>query len=740
MKFLVLVVSLLGAFSRVEITQSGSLPKIALESIKQHLSKLDLDCKVQISVEDSKTPGKAFSFETSGNKITVKAESGMYQTYAVYHLLEEVFGFSFLHPLETARSSSNYCSLSEIEAVDLPHWEVRGMHIHTEHPLMHVELLNGFGKFPSTENWEDQLWEWNKVLEWCIANRLNYVEWVLLKDQTWIEYSESKSRQEKLSKLVDMAHGWGIKVGIDTPIAMIQQHAFALIRNNDNPLGQIEKRLEYLRGAGFDYISSEMGTTEFTHGSATDMLKWLNHSTTYSNKIGMDFYTKVHCSKGQNLKNFVNPLTNETGMDYNFLPYYAVEELGILPHTVEFYSLEDPAPVYGNTNFSYILDFMMLEADKRNTIWFPETAYWITFDVNVPLFLPIYAENRIKDVHKIVQKEKEKNVKLQGQIFFESGWEFGYWLSNVITARLSWNPLIDSKDPLSDALKPFTRVLGHNGDQVGDLIKEVVKVQADTLIYGKVDGKAPSNPKYLTGMAYLEGYDTVMDLAYFASLFIDPGIAVMPNRVPPVLVRHGLEHFLGIGYETQVLPLLNYQSRVYSELSTKLGSLQVSQNQNWLLEIQDSLEIFAKRAEFNALLYSYAHKLYIRDSTGDLLSEMLSLLNSTQDIVNRRVENFKVPAERITSWRPNPTGYCYTYLWTAKTLYYWWRDLLMVHYNHLSPCYYNIRDMVYEEFGSGLFLDAEHFFYKVFGIFSINDWFDECLGCPKEAPLLANLI
>ena len=26
---------------------------------------------------------------------------------------------------------------------------------------------------------------------------------------------------------------------------------------------------------------------------------------------------------------------------------------------------------------------------------------------------------------------------------FDSGWEWGYWLSDVITARASWDPLVD---------------------------------------------------------------------------------------------------------------------------------------------------------------------------------------------------------------------------------------------------------------------------------------------------------
>jgi hypothetical protein len=37
----------------------------------------------------------------------------------------------------------------------------------------------------------------------------------------------------------------------------------------------------------------------------------------------------------------------------------------------------EPAPTYGNQNFSYMLDFLKFEADRRKTIYHGETAYWV---------------------------------------------------------------------------------------------------------------------------------------------------------------------------------------------------------------------------------------------------------------------------------------------------------------------------------------------------------------------------
>ena len=49
-------------------------------------------------------------------------------------------------------------------------------------------------------------------------------------------------------------------------------------------------------------------------------------------------------------------------LNFNFLPMKASKNLGILPHTVQAYSLEDPtADVYNNDNFQYMLDWMLYE-------------------------------------------------------------------------------------------------------------------------------------------------------------------------------------------------------------------------------------------------------------------------------------------------------------------------------------------------------------------------------------------
>jgi hypothetical protein len=72
------------------------------------------------------------------------------------------------------------------------------------------------------------------------------------------------------------------------------------------------------------------------------------------------------------------------------------------------YSLDDPtAGSYGNENFSYIEDYMVYEAKKRNrsVVFYGETSYWVNVDIDVPLFLPIYAQRRQHDLRRIALRE-----------------------------------------------------------------------------------------------------------------------------------------------------------------------------------------------------------------------------------------------------------------------------------------------------------------------------------------------
>ena len=85
-------------------------------------------------------------------------------------------------------------------------------------------------------------------------------------------------------------------------------------------------------------------------------------------------------------------------------------------------------------------------------------------------------------------------------------------------------------------------------------------------------------------------------------------------------------------------------------------------------------------------------------------------------------------------WRDNPTAYAFTYLWTARSLYYWWRDEGKAVEIPISPCYLNIINPASIALGEGSLsntLDViNDVFDKVPGIGSIT----ECLSAPIDEP------
>lgn len=120
------------------------------------------------------------------------------------------------------------------------------------------------------------------------------------------------------------------------------------------------------------------------------------------------------------------------------------------------YSFDDPAPTYGQTNFSNMFKYAVVEAaTKRYTLYHGETAYWVNYDIDLPLFLPYYAQARMHDLRKLERAEMTQGVRFMGQMNFESGWEWSYWLQNSITARAAYSlplPDLSERHAMNNAL------------------------------------------------------------------------------------------------------------------------------------------------------------------------------------------------------------------------------------------------------------------------------------------------
>ncbi len=285
----------------------------------------------------------------------------------------------------------------------------RGFHLHTMHPS---EWVNGFLM--------DDLDIARDFIKWMVRNQQNILQVQTLRT----------SKEDHLKSALRLAKEAGLEVGFSAAFALRQQKSIYLVPLSatfalDFWKKPLEKNLTSLiKKFEFDYISAEMGTTEFTSTPAKKTLEWMEQTRKILSAHGKKLFIKIHTSTGQ-----VDPAYG----NYNFLAQYAHPEVGVLPHTVMFYGFGDTStPVYGRENFKDIYDFMISQKGKRPTWYYPETSYYVGMDIDVPIFLTDYLSMRTNDLNHIISEG------VQGHLNFTTGQELGYWLFDWNLAVQTW--------------------------------------------------------------------------------------------------------------------------------------------------------------------------------------------------------------------------------------------------------------------------------------------------------------
>ena len=115
-----------------------------------------------------------------------------------------------------------------------------------------------------------------------------------------------------------------------------------------------------------------------------------------------------------------------------------------------------------------------------------------------------------------------------------------------------------------------------------------------------------------------------------------------------------------------------------------------------LTEINDGISLLSLRAKQIRMLYEANAQHTSHDHKAQLLTESRLVISQAQFVVANREKAYRVPWERIGSWRENPTVYRFGYLWAVHSLFYWWRDQGLAErgslQSHYSPCYLNRMD------------------------------------------------
>lgn len=194
----------------------------------------------------------------------------------------------------------------------------------------------------------------------------------------------------------------------------------------------------------------------------------------------------------------------------------------------------------------------------------------VSVDIDVPLFLPLNGERRLRDLRSIAMRENRDGFRMNGQLNFDSGWEWGYWLNDVVTARAAWNPRLDLVDPWSafrNALSPFVNIYDQNtaddrslSDSLTELLVDFAQAQERLLLRGEVNGRASPDLRKLSGFGYVQGTDTWTDLPRLFGLHLLQPDKVHLRETSDPLWPH-------------VVPLLSEMEHTFSDLFTRMQLL-----------------------------------------------------------------------------------------------------------------------------------------------------------------------
>jgi hypothetical protein len=287
--------------------------------------------------------------------------------------------------------------------------------------------------------------------------------------------------------------------------------------------------------------------------------------------------------------------------------------------------------------------------------YFPESAYWLGADSDVPLFLPEYLESRWIDLHGLTQEIAAKSLPpLEGHVIFSSGHEWGYWLTDYLTARMAWAPAL----ALSEQIDHYSSIFGSCSAEASSILEATIDLERKYLFDGRLAG-------------YLAGEDVSYDLGLIA------GFETHPPRVPYERIRTMTSTSLA-SFERTVVDALVSMSQEASGLSDRMarvcGAASVAAAP-WCQEIADGLDVLRLRSLHASSLYSAVLSTVRADGAASKhLDAAVAARQEAAGVIARREKAYRYDLERLTGAGDNPTIYKFGYLRQAHTQCFWTRQ------------------------------------------------------------------
>jgi hypothetical protein len=563
-------------------------------------------------------------------RVGLKISASNEERVSTFYYGLQKLGFLFPHPrLQISPSEGQMRKACGQSYQWKPRFAYRGFHLHTLHPS---EWVHGF--FMN----KPQIAE--ETIRWSARNGQNILQAVLLEQNL-----EDIERQ--LIPLVRLANNLGISFGIDLSVESIQQRMGRLVspeskfrllylilfRQYETKEKDIEESLhKLLEKLPFDFMTLELGTSEFTPSNYKLTIERLNKADDILRAGGKRLYIKIHSS--------INQIHPEFG-NFNFIPSFTQPTVGVLPHTLMFYGMTDlEAPVYGRKDFKDLLQFTAREAKIRPVWYFPETSYYIAMDIDVPLFLTDFLLVRSEDM-----RELEK-LGVEGHLNFTTGQELGYWL-------FDWNVALLANSEFKSEDAPALRLLGE-----------------DVLAWKKIIDYQHKYFKILHLLEELSSSNLLDELPLFSERTIARRLLQEIKNEPVILkskidlLRQAISDApdLSLVKNPELKALLEItQARLRHALFLRQALLAESEHGRDSRQFNDYLEE-ARRVRLDAL---------------KLMTDFI-----------KQYERY--PEAQIFSRQQNLTSYEFGYGWTAGKLHFWEREEEMIRQNSYKPWFMQI--------------------------------------------------
>ncbi|MFO0682144.1 MAG: hypothetical protein U0234_08835 [Sandaracinus sp.] len=584
----------------------------------------------------------------SGGTLVELAGGGLLgRQYAAYELLHAL-GVRFFHPEETYAPASLHWPEAPLDRVHTPSFRWRSVSLHLTHPL---ELGDAF--LTGTADAQEAV----RYIDWTLANGASRGQAGVGSGALARYGLERGFPREAGLNLHEVQQGGRPVVDPDDPRPASVQIAEAVDAVMGNDPASYPTFFQFLfNPSEFTELPDEQIVDELT--TTTDYL-----TTHYP---GTRVMTINHGTHG--------PPTAHYHVRYYDLPQFAPPELGVSVHPLMFYDLERPAPVYGNEDFHFLDAFIQQEAPRRRIVYFPEAAYWLTFDIALPVYLPITIEARDRDIQHLrplLATDPSSDHGVDGHHTFGTGHEWGYWQNEYCSLRMSMDVDYRYTDCLADIVSPLGPTAG---SETLAVLEALIDHQARDWMTSWQDT-----------LPYLVGTDPETEVA--ASL----GIAVHP--LPPTPTEMMAWDLPTVrAWRAQHVTALQRTDDELRDLVRRLRAVQddvEAGGEGIFAEILDGVEITGLRARhawqaYGAVAMAREAALTadaaLEDEARMLLADAADTTHAASAVVARREAHYRyAPIERSiaggesfaddTNW----SVYHYRYLARTHWLYYWTR-------------------------------------------------------------------